>query len=62
MRERQARLLLDINSLVGEIRNAPVPTMEDFCALLDVAFEHELDLACDTAFYGPAGFPMISRL
>jgi hypothetical protein len=62
MRERQARLLLDINSLVGEIRNAPVPTMEDFCALLDVASEHELDLACDIAFYGPADFPMISRL
>ncbi len=62
MRERQARLLLDINSLVAEIRDAPATTMEDFCALLDVALEHELDLACDIAFYGPADFPIISRL
>ena len=62
MRERQARLLLDINSLVAEIRDAPATTMEDFCALLDVALEHEVDLACDIAFYGPADFPMIRRL
>jgi hypothetical protein len=62
MHERQARLLLDINSLVAEIRDAPVTTMEDFCALLDVALEHEVDLACDIAFYGPADFPMICRL
>ena len=62
MRERQARLLLDINSLVAEIRDAPATTLEDFCALLDVALEHEVDLACDIAFYGPADFPMIRRL
>ena len=62
MRERQARLLLDINSLVAEIRDAPATTLEDFCALLDVALEHEIDLACDIAFYGPADFPMIRRL
>jgi len=62
MRERQARLLLDINSLVAEIRDAPATTPEDFCALLDVALEHEVDLACDIAFYGPADFPMIRRL
>jgi hypothetical protein len=62
MRERQARLLLDINSLVAEIRDAPTTTLEDFCALLDVALEHEVDLACDIAFYGPADFPMICRL
>jgi hypothetical protein len=62
MRERQARLLLDINSLVAEIRDAPARTLEDFCALLDVAFEHEVDLGCDIAFYGPADFPMICRL
>ncbi len=62
MRERQARLLLDINSLVTEIRDAPATTLEDFCALLDVAVEHEVDLACDIAFYGPADFPMIGRL
>ena len=62
MRDRQARLLLDINSLVAEIRDAPATTIEDFCALLDVALEHEVDLACDIAFYGPADFPMIRRL
>jgi hypothetical protein len=62
MRERQAGLLLDINSLVAEIRDAPATTLEDFCALLDVALEHEIDLACDIAFYGPADFPMIRRL
>ena len=62
MRERQARLLLDINSLVAEIRDAPATTLEDYCALLDVAVEHELDLACDIAFYGPADFPMVRRL
>ena len=62
MRERQARLLLEINALVAEIRDAPVTTTEDFLALLDVALEHELDLACDIAFYGPADFPIITRL
>ena len=62
MRERQVRLLIDINSLVAEIRDAPATTLEDFCALLDVALEHEVDLACDIAFYGPADFPMIRRL
>jgi hypothetical protein len=62
MRERQARLLIDIDSLVAEIRDAPATTLEDFCALLDVALEHEVDLASDIAFYGPADFPMIRRL
>jgi hypothetical protein len=62
IRDRQARLLLDINSLVAQIRDAPATTMEDFCALLDVALEHEVDVACDIAFYGPADFPMICRL
>jgi hypothetical protein len=62
MRERQARLLLEINSLVAEIRDAPATTTEDFIALLDVALEHELDLACDIALYGPADYPMITRL
>jgi len=62
MRERQAGLLLKVNSLVAEIRDAPATTIEDFLALLDVALEHELDLACDIAFYGPADYPMISRL
>jgi hypothetical protein len=62
MRERQARLLLEINSLVAEIQHAPAATPEDFLALLDVALEHELDLACDIAFYGPADYPIITRL
>ncbi len=62
MRQRQARLLLEINSLVAEIQDAPATTTEDFLALLDVALEHELDLACDIAFYGPDDYPMITRL
>jgi hypothetical protein len=62
MREGQMRLLLQINALVAEIRDAPATTTEDFLALLDVALEHELDLASDMAFYGPADYPMITRL
>ena len=31
-------------------------------ALLDVALEHELDLACDIAYYGPGDYPMTARL
>jgi hypothetical protein len=62
MRERQARLLLEINSLVAKIRDAPATTIEDFLALLDVALEHELDLASDIAFFGPADYPMTTRL
>jgi hypothetical protein len=62
IRERQTTLLLQINALVDEIRNAPATTTEDFLALLDVALEHELDLASDIAFYGPADYPMVTRL
>lgn len=62
MREGQMRLLLQINALVSEIRHAPATTTEDFLALLDVAIEHELDLAPDIAFYGPADYPIIARL
>lgn len=62
MRERQARLLLEINSLVAAIRDASATTIEDFLALLDVALEHELDLAPEIAFYGPADYPIITRL
>jgi hypothetical protein len=62
MREKQAELLLEISSLVAEIRNAPASTAEDFLALLDVALEHELDLAGDIAFYGPNDYPMTARL
>jgi len=60
--EGQAKLLLQINALVAEIRDAPATTTEDFLALLDVALDHELDLASDIAFYGPADYPMITRL
>jgi hypothetical protein len=62
MRERQAELLLEISSVVAEIRDAPVTTVEDFAALLDVALEHELDLAGDIAFWGPDDYPMTVRL
>ena len=62
MREGQTGLLLQINALVAEIRDAPATTTEDFLALLDVALEHELDLAADIAFYGPADYPIIARL
>ena len=62
MREGQMRLLLQINALVAEIRDAPATTTEDFLALLDVALEHELDLAPDIAYYGPADYPIIARL
>jgi hypothetical protein len=62
MRERQQSILLEITSLVSKIRNAPATTIEDFVALLDVALEHELDVACEMAHYGPADFPIITRL
>ena len=62
MRERQARLLLEISAIVAEIRDAPATTIEDFVALLDVALEHEIDLAADIAFYGPTDYPMTARL
>ena len=62
MRKRQAELLLEISSVVAEIQDAPATTAEDFIALLDVALEHELDLAGDIAFYGPNDYPMTARL
>jgi len=62
MRERQSWLLLEISAVVAEIREAPATTLEDYLALLDVALEHEVDLAGDIAFYGPKDFPMITRL
>ena len=62
MRERQAKLLLEIAALVAQIQDTPARTTEDFLALLDVALEHEVDLASDLAFYGAADFPIITRL
>jgi hypothetical protein len=62
MRERQARLLSKIDAVVEAIRHASGTTIEDFIALLDVALEHELDLASDISFYGPTDYPMTARL
>ncbi len=62
MRQRQIELLLEITSIVAEIRNAPATMTEDFIALLDVALEHHLDLACDIAYHGPSDYPMTARL
>jgi len=62
MRQRQIELLLEITSIVAEMRDAPATTTEDFVALLDVALEHELDLASDIAHYGPGDYPMTARL
>jgi hypothetical protein len=59
---RRKRLLLKIGAVVAAIQDAPGTTVEDFVALLDVALEHELDLACDIAFYGPTDYPMTARL
>jgi hypothetical protein len=62
LRDQQTKLLLDISAVVAAIREAPATTLEDYLALLDVAIEHEIDLVTDIAFYGPADFPMITRL
>jgi hypothetical protein len=62
LRDREARLLLDISVVVAEIREAPATTLHDHLALLDVAIEHEIDLAADIAHYGARDFPMITRL
>ena len=62
MQQRQIQLLLEITSIVAEMRDAPATTTEDFIALLDVALEHELDLASDIAYYGPSDYPMTARL
>jgi hypothetical protein len=62
MRERQASVLSKIDAVVEAIRHAPGTTVGDFIALLDVALEHELDHACDIAFYGPSDYPMTARL
>src|SRR5260370_4640064 len=62
LRDRQARLLLEISAVVAEIREAPATTLHHHLAPLDVAIEHEIDLAADIAFYGAADLPMIKRL
>ena len=62
MRERQARLLLDIEALTAEIRRASATTIGDILALLDLVLDHETDLACDIAHYGPIDYPMTAQL
>jgi hypothetical protein len=62
LRDREGRLLLDISAVVAEIRKAPATTLLDHLALLDVAIEHEIDLAADIAYHGARDFPMITRL
>jgi hypothetical protein len=62
MRERQARLLLDIEALTAEIRRESPATIEDIVALLDLVLDHETDLACDIANYGPVDYPMSAQL
>ena len=62
MRERQAKLLLDIEALTAEIRRASPTTIEDIVALLDLVLDHETDLACDIADYGPIDYPMTAQL
>jgi hypothetical protein len=62
LRDRQVRLLLHISAVVAEIREAPATTLYDHLALLDVAIEHEIDLAAEIAVYGARDFPMITRL
>ena len=62
LRDQEGRLLLDISAVVAEIRQAPATTLLDHLALLDVAIEHEIDLAADIAYYGARDFPMITRL
>ena len=62
MRERQERLLLDIEVLKAEIRQASPTTIEDVVALLDLVLDHETDLACDIANYGPIDYPMTAQL
>lgn len=62
LRDRQAKLLLDINALVLKISEAPAATLKEYLALLDVALEHETDLAADIAFYGAHDYPMLTRL
>ena len=62
LRERQARLLLDIEAVTAEIRRASATTIGDIVALLDVVLDHETDLACDIANDGPIDYPMIAQL
>jgi len=62
LRERQARLLLDIEAVIAEIRRGSPTTIRDIVALLDIVLDHETDLACDIANDGPIEYPMIEQI
>jgi hypothetical protein len=62
LRERQARLLLDIEAVIAEIRRASAMTIGDIVALLDIVLDHETDLACDIANDGSTDYPMIAQI
>jgi hypothetical protein len=62
LRERQARLLLDIEAVIAEIRRASAMTIGDIVALLDIVLDHETDLACDIANDGSIDYPMIAQI
>ena len=62
LRERQARLLLDIEAVIAELRRVSPTTIGDIVALLDMVLDHETDLACDIANDGPIDYPMIAQI
>ena len=62
LRERQARLLLDIEAVIAEIRRASAMTIGDIVALLDIVLDHETGLACDIANDGSIDYPMIAQI
>ena len=62
LREQQARLLLDIEAVIAEIRRASAMTIGDIVAVLDIVLDHETDLACDIANDGSIDYPMIAQI
>ena len=62
LRERQARLLLDIEAVIADIRRASATTIGDIVALLDIMLDHETDLACDIANDDSIDYPMIAQI
>lgn len=62
LRERQSRLLLDIEAVLAQIRRASPTTIRDILALLDIVLDHETDLACDLANDRSIDYPMIAQI
>ena len=62
LRARQARLLLDIEAVIAQIRRASAMTIGDIVALLDIVLDHETDLACDIANDGSIDYPMTAQI